>query len=63
MQVLSDSLLYSALPSWESEKLDVVADYGATPQWVNAGDDDGAKIQAAIDASCDPKSKGFGLPA
>lgn len=36
---------YSALPSWDTHQvLDVVLDYGATPQWMDAGDDDGAKI-------------------
>lgn len=54
---------YKVLPSWDSIKiLDVMRDYGATPQWMDASDDDGAKIQAAIDDACDPASHRFGLP-
>ena len=38
-------------------------DYGATPSWMNDTDDDGTRIQAAIDDACDPgASYGFGLP-
>ncbi len=52
---------YSSLPSWDdSEVLNVVTRYGATPQWMDAGDDDGEKIQKAIDDSCDPTSLMFG---
>ena len=40
--------------------IDVMAEYGATPAWVNATDDDGARIQAAIDASCNASSPVFG---
>ena len=47
---------FSGLPSaaaGESGLLDVVRDYGATPSFVNATDDDGARIQRAIDDACD----------
>ena len=54
-----------APPSWAARRgaglLDASA-YGATPAWVNATDDDGAAIQAALDASCDAGSPSFGLP-
>ena len=41
---------FSSLPSWEDENLcDVVEMYNATPNWVDDGDDDGAKIQRALD--------------
>ena len=54
---------YTALPSWDStQTLDVVRDYGATPSWMDAADDDGSKIQAAIDDACNPGSHRFGLP-
>ena len=43
--------------------MDVMIAYGATPSWVNQTDDDGAKIQQAIDDSCDAtKVKTFGRP-
>ena len=49
------------LPTWQSrETLDAAADYGATPNWVNDTDDDGAKIQLAIDDACDPSSPKYG---
>lgn len=52
---------YSSLPSWDdSEVLNVVTRYGATPQWMDARDDDGEKIQKAIDDSCDPTSHMYG---
>ena len=42
---------FAALPTWESDRvLDVSAVYGATPQWVNATDDDGARIQRVRNA-------------
>jgi hypothetical protein len=47
------SELASVTPGASGGFLDVVTDYGATPSWVNATDDDGAKIQRAIDDSCD----------
>jgi hypothetical protein len=53
---------YATLPNWQSNVLDVMRDYAATPSWVNATDDDGAKIQRAIDDSCNPTSKSFGRP-
>ena len=34
--------------------------YGATPQWMDSRDDDGEKIQKAIDDSCNPTSHLFG---
>jgi hypothetical protein len=53
---------FDDLPTWESEMvLDVSAVYGATPQWVNATDDDGARIQEAIKETCDPTSSWFGF--
>ena len=59
---LRHSWSFDALPTWESERvLDVSAAYGATPQWVNATDDDGARIQKAINDSCDPASPKFGF--
>lgn len=52
---------YSTLPSWDdSATLNVVTQYGATPQWMDDSDDDGEKIQKAIDDSCDPTSHWFG---
>ena len=42
--------------------LDIITSYGATPAWVNATDDDGVCIQAAIDDSCNPTSLAFGKP-
>ena len=52
---------FDTLPTWESERLlDVSAAYGATPQWVNATDDDGARIQKAIEDACDPASAKYG---
>ena len=55
---------YSVLPSWDSRQtLNVMTNYGATPSWMNDTDDDGARIQAAIDDACDPgASHSFGLP-
>ena len=54
-----------AVPSWAGGHgaglVDATA-YGATPAWVNATDDDGAAIQAALDASCDAGSPAFGQP-
>ena len=42
---------FADLPTWESDRvLDVSAVYGATPQWVNATDDDGARIQQVRNA-------------
>ena len=53
------------VPTWPAASgsglLDVLA-WGATPTWVNATDDDGAAIQAALDASCTSGSAEFGLP-
>eukprot|EP01063_Lacrimia_lanifica_P001696 TRINITY_DN10879_c0_g1_i1.p1 TRINITY_DN10879_c0_g1~~TRINITY_DN10879_c0_g1_i1.p1 ORF type:complete len:769 (+),score=226.25 TRINITY_DN10879_c0_g1_i1:60-2309(+) len=52
-----------ALPTMlDGDVVDVVAAYGATPQWVDATDDDGAAIQAAIDAVCDEASPLHGRP-
>ena len=52
---------YSSLPSWDdAETLNVMTQYGATPQWMDAKDDDGEKIQKAIDDSCNPTSHLFG---
>lgn len=42
------------------EIVDVAADFGATPEWVNEEDDDGVAIQRALDAVVDPKSQHFG---
>eukprot|EP00041_Stephanoeca_diplocostata_P028628 m.823932 g.823932 ORF g.823932 m.823932 type:complete len:499 (-) comp23405_c0_seq20:1052-2548(-) len=48
---------YSLVPTWQSKNvIDVSVDYGATPQWVNCTDDDGARIQQAIADSCNPAS-------
>lgn len=54
---------YSALPSWDdprSKTLNVMTQYGATPQWVNATDDDGVKIQSAIDDACNSSTAFYG---
>ena len=54
---------YSQLPAWDAQDaavLNVITDYGATPQWVDATDDDGAKIQQAIDDACNPSSPHHG---
>ena len=54
---------YSVLPSWDDPRgrvLNVVTQYGATPQWVNATDDDGIKIQAAIDDVCNSSAAAYG---
>lgn len=52
-----------SLPSWDSEPVvDAVADAGATPEWVNATDDDGAKLQKAIDAAATPGHPWHGRP-
>ena len=40
----------------------MVEDYGATTQWVNATDDDGARIQRALADSCNLTSSKFGSP-
>ena len=52
------------VPTWPRGRgaglLDVIAAFGATPAWVNATDDDGARIQAALDASCNESSPAFG---
>ena len=53
---------FAALPTWESERvLDVSAVYGATPQWVNATDDDGARIQRVRNALSLSLSLSFSL--
>jgi hypothetical protein len=53
------------VPAWAAGRgaglLDAAA-FGATPAWVNATDDDGAAIQAALDEACAPGSPAFGLP-
>ena len=44
-----------SVPRWGPDKtsvVDVARDFGATPSWVNAKDDDGPKIQAALDQAC-----------
>ena len=61
---------YAVLPSWDDSAehhshtgptvLNVVTHYGATPQWVNSTDDDGARIQRAIDDACGPSAVGAG---
>ena len=49
------------LPSWEDDKLvDVVKDFGATPENINARDDDGAAIQRAIDSTTTSGNPHFG---
>ena len=51
----------AVLPHWDDGRVsNVAADYGATPQWVNATDDDGACIQQALNDACDPTSVRFG---
>lgn len=46
---------------WQPDGLlsNAVTEYGATPQWINATDDDSIPIQRAIDDSCDPSSPRF----
>jgi hypothetical protein len=56
---------YVALPTPDAPGgvLNVMTQYGATPEWVDATDDDGVKIQQAIDDSCDAsKINTFGRP-
>jgi hypothetical protein len=40
-------------------QVDIVADYGATPEWVNAKDDDAKAIQRALDDAANPNSPHF----
>ena len=49
------------MPGWEDDKLvDVVKDFGATPENINSRDDDGPAIQKAIDAATTPGNPHFG---
>ncbi len=44
------------VPAWvpgDGQLIDIVRDYNATPDWVDADDDDGPKIQMAIDAAAE----------
>ena len=54
-----------AVPTWANGAgfglIDASA-FGATPSYVNATDDDGAAIQAALDASCAAGTPASGLP-
>ncbi len=53
----------SALASWETPgAIDLVQDAGATPTWINSTDDDGARLQDALDASATPGHKWYGRP-
>jgi hypothetical protein len=59
--ITQHSWAFGEIPTWQSPRvLNVCEDYGATPQWVNATDDDGAKIQEAIVAACTPSSPAYG---
>jgi len=50
-----------AVPAFDAKRLvDVVIDYGATPDWVDASDDDGPAIQRALTDVADPQSRHFG---
>lgn len=52
---------WSNMPSWEDEQLvDVVKDFGATPENINAKDDDGPAIQKAIDTVTTPGNAHYG---
>ena len=45
----------AGVPRWLPDNTivaDVARDFGATPAWVDATDDDGPKIQAALDQAC-----------
>jgi len=66
----SESLLWlhswgnaATLPSWDGPAvIDLVLDLGATPEWVNATDNDGAKLQQAIDAAATRGHHWYGRP-
>lgn len=52
---------WGEMPGWEDGQLvDVVKDFGATPENINAKDDDGPAIQKAIDAATTPGNPHFG---
>jgi hypothetical protein len=52
---------FPVMPTFEDANLvDVVLDYGATTEEVNAKDDDSPAIQRALDAVADPRSPDFG---
>ncbi len=49
------------MPSWEDDKLvDVVKDFGATPEAIDSKDDDGPALQKAIDAATTSGNPHFG---
>ena len=52
--------VWASMPSWEDTNLVDITAYGATPENVNATDDDRAAIQAAIDDVTNPTSLNFG---
>ena len=52
---------WGKMPDWEDDQLvDVVKDFGATPENINARDDDGPALQRAIDAATTPGGPHFG---
>ena len=49
------------MPSFEDDNLiNIITDYGATPHWVGQYDNDGAKIQRALNDAADPTHKHYG---
>ncbi len=53
--------IWGKLPNWEdSNMLDIVKDFGATPESVNDSDDDGRAIQKAINQATTPGNPNFG---
>lgn len=50
--------LWGEMPSWEDEHVNVVNDFGVTPD--NDLDDDAIKLQEAIDAVCTPGNSHYG---
>ena len=53
----------AGLPRWWQAAgiTEASRDYGATPHWVNDTDDDGVRIQQAIDDACDLSSRRHGF--
>lgn len=51
---------WGKLPAWNDVNVLDIMSLGATPENINASDDDGKAIQKAIDAVTDPKNPNFG---
>jgi hypothetical protein len=52
--------VWNSMPSWEDTNLVYITTYGATPENINATDDDLDKIQAAIDDVTNPEHANYG---